>query len=49
MEGACVDGIALSLEIGVETVRTHIRRMYNKLSISSREALFARLSPYRLR
>lgn len=49
MEGAGAEGIARSLDVGIETVRTHIRRTYNKLGISSREELFARLSPYRLR
>ena len=49
IEGAGAEGIARSLGVGVETIRTHVRRVYNKLGISSREELFARLSPYRLR
>ena len=34
--------IALALHIGVETVRTHARRIYGKLGVSSRRALVAR-------
>lgn len=34
--------IALALQIGVETVRTHARRIYRKLGVSSRRALVAR-------
>lgn len=49
MQGAGADGIAKELGVGIETVRTHIRRMYNKLEIGSREELFSRLSPFRLR
>lgn len=34
--------IALALQIGVETVRTHARRIYRKLGVTSRRALVAR-------
>lgn len=33
--------IALALQIGVETVRTHARNIYRKLGVSSRRALLA--------
>ena len=33
--------IALSLDIGVETVRSHARNVYRKLGVSSRRALVA--------
>jgi DNA-binding NarL/FixJ family response regulator len=37
--------IALALQIGVETVRTHARNIYRKLGVSSRRALTALASP----
>jgi len=37
--------IALALQIGVETVRSHARNIYRKLGISSRRALFASPAP----
>ena len=49
MDGAGAEAISRDLGVGIETVRTHIRRIYNKLGIGSREELFARLSPFRLR
>jgi len=49
MDGAGAEPIARDLGVGIETVRTHIRRIYNKLGIGGREELFARLSPFRLR
>jgi DNA-binding CsgD family transcriptional regulator len=33
--------IALTLDIGVETVRTHARSVYRKLGVPSRRALVA--------
>ena len=33
--------IALTLQIGVETVRTHARSVYRKLGVPSRRALIA--------
>lgn len=37
--------IALALQIGVETVRTHARSIYRKLGVSSRRALIALPAP----
>ncbi len=37
--------IALALQIGVETVRTHARGIYRKLGVSSRRALIALPAP----
>jgi len=37
--------IALALQIGVETVRTHARSIYRKLGVTSRRALIALPSP----
>lgn len=38
--------IALALQIGVETVRTHARGIYRKLGVSSRRALIALPAPF---
>ena len=40
--------VAEELGLSIETVRTHIRRIYNKLEISSREQLFAIVGQFRL-
>jgi DNA-binding NarL/FixJ family response regulator len=40
-EGRSNAQIALTLQIGVETVRTHARAIYRKLGVSSRRALIA--------
>jgi DNA-binding NarL/FixJ family response regulator len=37
--------IALSLQVGVETVRTHTRNIYKKLGVSSRRELLAHARP----
>jgi NarL family two-component system response regulator LiaR len=37
--------IALELQIGVETVRTHARSIYRKLGVTSRRALLALTAP----
>jgi DNA-binding CsgD family transcriptional regulator len=34
--------------VGLETVRTHIKRIYAKLGVSSREGFFHRLAPFML-
>ena len=40
--------VAVDLSLSIDTVRTHIRHAYEKLGISHREELWARLAPYRL-
>lgn len=40
--------VAEELGLSIETIRTHIRRIYNKLEISSREQLFAIAGQFRL-
>lgn len=40
--------VAAELGVSIETVRTHIRRIYNKLGISSREELFATIAAFRI-
>lgn len=47
--GERADEMAEALGVTIETVRTHIRRIYAKLGINSREQLFSLVSPYRLR
>ncbi|GAA0647722.1 helix-turn-helix transcriptional regulator [Brevundimonas lenta] len=46
--GAGAEAIAETLGVSIETVRTHIRRLYAKLSINSREKLFAVISRFRI-
>ena len=46
LNGQTADMLAVRDELSIETVRTHIRRIYAKMGVSSREALFARLRPY---
>jgi len=46
--GHDADTVARLRNISVETVRTHIRVIYSKIGVSSREALFHTLQPYRL-
>lgn len=49
VSGESADAIAENLSVSLDTVRTHIRRVYAKLGINSREQLFATVSPFRLR
>lgn len=46
--GENVEEIAAALLITIETARTHIRRIYNKVGVGSREQLSAILLPFRL-
>lgn len=46
LKGQTAQAIAVSLSVSIETVRTHIRRLYTKLEVGSREALFMRLRPF---
>lgn len=48
VDGYNIDEVAERLKISVETARTHVRRAYLKIGVSSREQLFAALSPFRL-
>jgi DNA-binding CsgD family transcriptional regulator len=48
VEGQTPTAIAEELGLSIETVRTHIRRTYNKLGISCREQLFSAIVPFRL-
>lgn len=48
VEGQTPTVVAEELGLSIETVRTHIRRTYNKLGISCREQLFSAIVPFRL-
>jgi DNA-binding CsgD family transcriptional regulator len=45
VSGRGAEQLAADQGIGLETVRTHIRRAYHKLGVSSREQLYAAVSP----
>jgi DNA-binding CsgD family transcriptional regulator len=47
--GASADMIAEELSVALDTVRTHVRRIYAKLGVNNREQLFSRISPFRIR
>ena len=46
LKGHTAQAIATRLSVSIDTVRTHIRRLYTKLEVASREALFMRLRPF---
>ncbi|MGA0600523.1 helix-turn-helix transcriptional regulator [Caulobacter sp. KR2-114] len=46
--GDRAEAMAREMGISPETVRTHIRRIYSKLSVGSREELFSALDPFRV-
>lgn len=47
LDGATVEQAADQLSVSVHTARTHVRRVYAKLGVNSREQLFATVLPYR--
>jgi DNA-binding CsgD family transcriptional regulator len=48
LEGLDAEHLAEIHAVSIETTRTHIRNIYAKLQVRSREALFYRLRPYRI-
>ena len=48
VEGLPADEVARKLGVSTETTRSHIRAIYAKLQVSSREGLFRRISAYQL-
>lgn len=48
IEGLTAEGITMAMGLSVETVRSHIRHIYAKMNVASREAMFARIQPFRL-
>lgn len=48
LSGRTAEEAASRLDVSVETARTHIRRIYAKLKVNSREGMFSRVSPHRI-
>ena len=48
LAGYTVTTIAARLGLSVGTVRTHVKRIYSKVCVTSREELLGRLAPYRI-
>ncbi|WP_420145746.1 helix-turn-helix transcriptional regulator [Sphingobium sp.] len=48
LSGHVVEKCADNLDISVDTVRSHVRQIYSKMGISSREALFHALMIFRI-
>jgi DNA-binding CsgD family transcriptional regulator len=48
LEGETADEVAANFRVSVETTRSHIRQIYSKIGVTSREGLFSRLRPYRV-
>jgi DNA-binding CsgD family transcriptional regulator len=48
LEGQTADDIAEALRVSIETTRSHIRQIYLKLNVTSREGMFSLLRPYRI-
>lgn len=46
LTGRTADDLARHLQISIDTVRSHIRRIYEKLNVSSREGLFSRVRSF---
>ena len=48
LEGFAADQLSEIHSVSIETTRTHIRNIYAKLQVRSREGLFHRIRPYRI-
>lgn len=48
ISGEAGEDIAKAMRISIETVRTHVRDVYAKMRVSSREELFVRVRPFYL-
>ncbi|MBX9460127.1 MAG: helix-turn-helix transcriptional regulator [Brevundimonas sp.] len=48
MSGEAADAIAVELSVALDTVRTHVRRVYTKLGVSNREQLFSKINAFRI-
>lgn len=48
LQGNQVGALADRLSVSVDTVRTHVRHIYDKVGVNSREELFALMHPYRV-
>lgn len=48
LSGNDADRLTRELGVSIETVRTHIRNIYAKMEVNSRERLFAKVQPFRI-
>ena len=48
LKGDNVERCAANLELSIDTVRSHVRQLYTKMNVSSREALFHAVMPFRV-
>lgn len=48
IDGRRADDLAQDLSVSLETIRTHIRRIYLKVGVNSREQLIAKVSAFRV-
>lgn len=48
LDGMTADEIAGTIGLSIETIRSHIRNIYVKVGVTSREGLFARLRAFRI-
>lgn len=48
LEGGAAEGIAERRSVSIETIRSHIRKIYGKLAVNSREMLFRKCQAFRL-
>lgn len=48
MGGESADAIAEELSVTLDTIRTHLRRVYTKLGVNNREQLFSKISVFRI-
>lgn len=48
VNGQAADEISVDLGVSIETVRTHIKRLYSKMGVSSREQLLSNVAMFRL-
>ncbi|HKY82146.1 MAG TPA: helix-turn-helix transcriptional regulator [Sphingobium sp.] len=48
LKGHNVEKCAATLDLSMDTVRSHVRQLYTKMNVSSREALFHVIMPFRV-
>lgn len=46
LDGRMAEEAAIDLGVGIETIRSHIRQIYGKLAVRSREAMFRQVLPF---
>lgn len=48
LKGHNVEKCAANMDLSMDTVRSHVRQLYTKMNVSSREALFHAIMPFRV-